>query len=766
MLKMNRKQFLANSTLVGGALVLTPISSLSFSSPSNHQAPAALPDDDLFTYLQRQHGQFNINAYRKLLGHANAYKEGDETLGIAALTEEHRLLARQLLQQTKLKDIDANSVFSDELYQYVQSTPDPIIQQQTEDWTLGELKTFLLTETDDNIHPVLPGLSSDIIACVVKLMSNDELIQVGQKVFNPLTGSNIGSKGYMGARVQPNSPTDHPDDISWQVFCAWSYAVGDLVLGTNPVSSDPKSVAQIEATLFDLLQTFELEDTLPNCVLAHIDIQAEVEEFQPGTTGIWFQSLAGTVGANKTFDVTIEKMKAHAKVRKGKYGLYVESGQGADFTNGHGQGFDMLMHESRKYGFVRALKQELPTLANGEKPWVYVNDVAGFIGPEVFKSKEQLVRTCLEDTVMGKLHGLTIGLDICSTLHMDVTLDDLSWCIDEVMPANPAYLMALPTNNDPMLSYLTTGFYDHVRVREKFGYKVNDSMWEFFKKLGVIDANNKPTDHFGDPIWVYYQYRKAKGDARSKDVIYAEGQQKIAEIEGRGVPIAQGHGKEIWELDTDLDQQMHALYEDAKVSLWTEMQPPFLQSIGILHTLQTLSKNRKDYVYHPSSGEQLDRKTLRLLNTLRHQRQKNLPQIQIIVSDGLNARAIMDEGHLQPYLIAIRQLLTEHGYKVADDVFSMINGRVRAGYQCGEYLFGEEKVQGDKRCVLHIIGERPGSGHHNFSAYITAASAADWGTAGKIDHDITRVVSGISDTALHPDSAAQDSFDIVNQLMS
>jgi ethanolamine ammonia-lyase large subunit len=87
-----------------------------------------------------------------------------------------------------------------------------------------------------------------------------------------------------------------------------------------------------------------------------------------------------------------------------------------------------------------------------------VNDVAGFIGPEVFKSKEQLVRCCLEDTVMGKLHGLTIGLDICSTLHMDVTLDDLDWCIEQIMPANPAYLMALPTKNDPMLSYLTTAF--------------------------------------------------------------------------------------------------------------------------------------------------------------------------------------------------------------------------------------------------------------------------------------------------------------------
>ena len=59
---------------------------------------------------------------------------------------------------------------------------------------------------------------------------------------------------------------------------------------------------------------------------------------------------------------------------------------------------------------------------------------------------------------MGKLHGLTIGLDICATLHMNITIDDLDYCIDNIMPANPGYLMGLPTKNDPMLGILTTGF--------------------------------------------------------------------------------------------------------------------------------------------------------------------------------------------------------------------------------------------------------------------------------------------------------------------
>ena len=83
---------------------------------------------------------------------------------------------------------------------------------------------------------------------------------------------------------------------------------------------------------------------------------------------------------------------------------------------------------------------------------------------------------------MGKLHGLPIGLDVCSTLHMSVSLEDLDWCQEQVMPANPVYLIALPTKNDPMLGYLTTSFQDHVRLREKFGYKVDDAMWAFYQR--------------------------------------------------------------------------------------------------------------------------------------------------------------------------------------------------------------------------------------------------------------------------------------------
>ena len=512
---MNRRDFLINSGLTMGAMVFLPLGrSFPFTgniSDSRIKITNPKPDEDIFSYIKRIYGKFNETIYRQIVGSANPFKEGDFAQGLSAKDDNSRINARTLISNTKIIDIFNNPLFVDDILNLINNNTNKAVLNNIGSKTFGRLKTFLLNETEDKIKSIMPGLTSDIIGCVVKIMSNDELIIVGQKVFNPLPASNIGAKGYMGARIQPNSPTDNVDDIMMQVFDGWAYAVGDVVLGTNPVSSNPDSVAQIEYILYDIIKTFGLENIIPHSVLAHIDIQAEVEDLYPGETGIWFQSLGGTVSANKTFDITVDKMLGHASNRQGKYGLYIETGQGADFTNGNGEGFDMVVHESRKYGFLRALKTKIVEVKIGE-PWVHVNDVAGFIGPEVFKTKEQLVRCCLEDTVMGKLHGLTIGLDVCSTLHMDITLDDLIWCIDQIMPVNPAYLMALPTKNDPMLSYLTTGYNDHVRVRAKFGYKVNDAMWEFFKKLEIIDKDGKNTEHFGDPVWVYYKYRLAKND--------------------------------------------------------------------------------------------------------------------------------------------------------------------------------------------------------------------------------------------------------------
>lgn len=714
-----------------------------------------LRDEDLLAYLQRTTGGFDRTRYLQLLGAANAYKEGDDAIGVAAPDEQARTDARRLLAATRLADIDAHPVIDDDLGALLRATVDVAAQQQSASWTVGALRDWLLTQDGASIAAVARGLSSDVIGCVVKLMTDDELRAVSGKVHVPLPGSQIGAEGFLGARVQPNSPTDHPDDIRWQVFDAWAYGVGDVLLGTNPVSSEPAQVALVEQTLQEVLSVFALTDVLPHCVLSHIDVQADVEAQYPGRTALWFQSLAGSDAANRTFDVTVAGMLAHADARTGRFGLYLETGQGADFTNGHGQGADMVLHESRKYGFVRALTARVAAAqtrgGSVPAPWVHVNDVAGFIGPEVFRRREQLVRCCLEDLLMGKLHGLTIGLDVCATLHMDIGPGDLDWCLEQIMPASPAYLMALPTKVDPMLGYLTTGFQDHVRLRAQFGRRINAPMQAFYESLGVLDAQGAPGPHFGDPLHVYEAYCRRRGDTRAGDALRAEGSEAIAAVRARGVFLATGHGAQPHDLEPALAHAIDTLCSESRRAFHATLPPAFVATIPHAVPVQTCSPDRDTFILHPTSGEVLSVAALAALQALAAQRDGTI-DAQIVVSDGLNALAIRQPGHLLPFLDALREALTAQGWCVAPEHVVITSGRVRAGYMAGEQLFAGRH---GPRTLLHIVGERPGTGHHTFSVYLTRADGAQWSTPGAVDHDITRVVSGIAHTALAPLDAVQ-----------
>lgn len=705
----------------------------------------------LVDYLKSLPDGWSIDSFANWIGAANAFKEGDAIIGVAAKDDEHRTFARMLLANTRLYQIDANPIFSDDLHRAIISIIDETIADTVRDWTLGALRDYLLEKEGEDIKAIMPGLSSDVIGCVVKLLSDEDLTAIASKIFNSLPGSNIGERGYLGARIQPNSPTDNVDDIAWQVFNGFAYGVGDVLIGTNPVSSEPESVHAIEAALKDIVDTFELSDVLPHCVLAHIDIQAEVEKHAPNSTALWFQSIAGSDAANKTFDVSLNRLIAHADQRQGKFAMYLETGQGADFTNGHAQSMDMVLHESRKYGLARFLSLRIAA-ANGRRPWLHLNDVAGFIGPEVFRNRDQLVRCCLEDLVMGKLHGLCIGLDVCSTLHMDVNLDDLDYCLERVAPANPAYLMALPTKIDPMLGYLTTGFQDHVRLRRKFDFKISEPMQYFFRRLAVIDDAGAPAENFGKPEQIYVEYRRRKGDNRPELDILAEAEQKMDAVRGRGLFLAQGHGELPEDLAPAIAQEIKTIYERSRKSIWADFDVAFLPSLADVIIADTKARDRRDYILHPELGETPSELTVSKLTEL-HAQGAGSFDVQIVLSDGLNAIAIMDDPVRDRFLKTLVRGLTQNSFSVAPNIIAFERGRVRVGYKTGEIVFS-----GSTGCkaIIHVIGERPGSGHDCFSAYMTVADGQLWSQAGGVDHDVTRVVSGISATALEPETGSRD----------
>jgi ethanolamine ammonia-lyase large subunit len=168
--------------------------------------------------------------------------------------------------------------------------------------------------------------------------------------------------------------------------------------------------------------------------------------------------------------------------------------------------------------------------------------------------------------------------------------------------------------------------------------------------------------------------------------------------------------------------------------------------------LETRSANREDYILHPTSGEQLSDRSRDAVRTLRNTEPEQFNCV-IVVSEGLNALAAMDEGQLMPLVSGLREALKPTNHRVAPQLLVVNAGRVRAGYRIGELLF--QGIDG-KRTIIHIIGERPGSGHHTLSVYITTADGSQWSTPDAVDHNITRVVSGIATTALLPELAVKE----------
>ncbi len=641
--------------------------------------------------------------------------------------------------------------------------------------TIGELKKLILSSTADDIKAnVMPYLHSDIISALVKIMSNQELQTVGEKIFNPLPNSDIGKEGYLSARVQPNSPADHPEDIFWQVMDAWSFGVGDLMLGNNPGSSTPETVRRTESTLKDILHTFGHETKMPWVVLSHIDIQDQIEHESEGSTAMHFQSIAGTDKANAVFDISANRMMAYAhkmrdrRQRTGNFfGVYLETGQGSEFTNGADEGIDMLTLESRKQGLGRAMKDVL-----GDQAWVLLNDVSGFIGPEVFKTKDQLIRVALEDVVIAKLHGLTGGLDVCSTFHMPITPSQLREALDEVIKARPAYLMALPTQNDPMLSYNTTPFQEHLRLRKENNLKIDSKMMAFFVGIDVLKKDGSPGTHFADPTWVFYKYLQAKIEQRQKiDSRYLDQEklktfeeikklatQDMKRVTDRGVPLAIGHGKTEFEFTPSMQKWLTDLDTKARKSIlktwtWIYKWTQFFRAPKLV----TASGSRDEYLSRPKTGEILNSKSQERLSKI----DVKGSDVVIVVSDGLNADAVMDHGHLKPYLKQLRKALQADGHQVYDQPIIIQNARVRVGYRIGEALFGGIKNDSRPKTIVHVIGERPGNGHNTFSAYISTSN--QWSESSPMDHEKTVVVSGIADTAMKPFEAVMETRNKISE---
>src|SRR3954465_13841480 len=397
---------------------------------------------------------------------ANSFKEGDRLVG----GSDDRLVRREAqraIESLRVAEITSLAFVDDGISDALERSLDRRALAEVSGLTIERLKQTLLGAGGaDWIRVHRPGLRSEVIAAVVKVMTDAELSVVARCVFNPLPGegTTIGAAAHFGSRIQPNSPGDNEDEILLSILEGLTYGCGDVIIGLNPASDDVDTIVHLEDLLRRVVERLRLPTRY--CVLSDIVKQTRARERVPVDVG--FQSLAGTSRALAGMvGLDVDGIRDLAR---GFSGNYFETGQGSAVTNGTAEGVDMVTLEARAYGVARHIRQ-----ATGA--WTIVNDVAGFIGPEVFKTPAQLERACLEDIVMAKLHGLTMGLDVCATFHMAIppaVLQEITRLI--VDRGAPAYLMAVAGNADPMLGYLTTSFREHPQLRQHSGREITTAM--------------------------------------------------------------------------------------------------------------------------------------------------------------------------------------------------------------------------------------------------------------------------------------------------
>jgi ethanolamine ammonia-lyase large subunit len=661
---------------------------------------------------------------------SNAFKEGDLPVG-GTRDDKEREEARAALASIKAGEITRTMFVDDGITAALNEALDRILFDEIASLTAGTIKEKLLSD-DGRAWAGEYGaaLSSEVIAAAAKLMSDDELSRVCCSVFNPLGGDDvsIGGHGHFGSRIQPNSPGDNEQEILVSVLEGLSYGCGDVIIGLNPASDDVESIIRLDLLLGQIVGGLNLPTRY--CVLSDIVKQSAARARTRVDVG--FQSLAGTskaLGGMVGLDVD-----GLLDLAGGFSGLYFETGQGSAVTNGAAEGIDMVTLESRAYGLARFLQKKTGV-------WTIVNDVAGFIGPEVFKTADQLKRACLEDAMMAKVHGLTMGLDVCSTFHMGLSPQSLRDLTTEIVrSASPAYLMAVAGNADPMLGYMTTAFRDHPRLRNLTSRRTTSTMTRQLASLGISGASEGRASATAS---LYGAYMKSLGDSRAMDTLAAEGFRQIQLMQEKGFDV--GYGGETSEPDGGTpEKRMNAIYTNARAALYAKLDDEVIRSASPRHLrIRSVSSNREDYLAHPASGETVrPEDAVRVLQCYPVRR----PRVQIVISDGLNANAVNES--LSQVLPGVRQSL--RSWHVGDLEIFIENGRVRAGYEVGG-LIGAE-------CVVHLIGERPGTGINTLSAYITYGLGGDgrprWST--DLDHSATTAICGISRQGKGPDSAVDE----------
>ncbi len=427
---------------------------------------------------------YEFKDLNEVLAKANEEKSGDRLAGLAAATVAEMVAAKEVLSHLTLADLRNNPAVpyeDDEVTRLDQDAINETIYTEIKNLTVADFREWLLSykTCGEDIIRASRGLTAEMVAAVAKLMTNLDLIYAANKI-NIIAHCNttIGEPGVLAFRLQPNHTTDDLDGIRISTFEGLSYGAGDALIGLNPVNDTVESLSNILHMFQEIKETYQIPTQ--NCVLGHVTTQMEAVK-KGAPADMIFQSIAGSEKGNTAFGLNAailseaQDLMLKKGTATGPNVMYFETGQGAELSSDAHHGVDQVTMEARCYGFAKHFDPFL------------VNTVVGFIGPEYLYDSKQVIRAGLEDLFMGKLTGISMGVDACYTNHMKADQNDIENLAVLLGTAGCNYLITVPQGDDIMLNYQSLGYHEAAALRELLNKRPIPEFECWLEKMGIYE---------------------------------------------------------------------------------------------------------------------------------------------------------------------------------------------------------------------------------------------------------------------------------------
>ncbi len=425
----------------------------------------------------------------EVMAKATPKRSGDELAGVAAISEEERVVAQMLLSEVPLKTFLCEHLVAyedDEVTRLIVENHDLEAFEPISHLCVGDLRDWLLSDytSIEMIQDIKMGLTPEMVAAVSKIMRNQDLIIVAKKceVISSFRNT-IGLKNRLSTRLQPNHPTDDVSGIAASILDGLMYGSGDAVIGINPASDNIEQATKLLNLIDEIISKYDIPTQ--SSVLTHVTNTIEMIE-KNAPVDLVFQSIGGTEATNSSFGFNLSILKeaqdAALSLKRGTVGnsvMYFETGQGSSLSANAHHGLDQQTCEVRAYAVARKFNPLL------------INTVVGFIGPEYLYDGKEITRAGLEDHFCGKLLGLPMGCDICYTNHAQVDQDDMDNLLTLLGVAGCNFIMGIPGSDDIMLNYQTTSFHDALYIRRVLNLRPAPEFEKWLEKMQIFTDTNK-----------------------------------------------------------------------------------------------------------------------------------------------------------------------------------------------------------------------------------------------------------------------------------